>query len=258
MEAAGMNNHASWTRHDTHARHDPKCQALIQRGSMAAYGRWWVIVELLREQEDYRLRLEDWILDVLATELCLDRAGVGAFLEELVFLGLLQRDDHDIWSPSLLRRMQAYDERMKALSDAGRNAAAMRWHKGADATAMQSRVDKSRVDRSRKEKKKTPPVPKVQYAPEVLLTEEEYAELVKRYGKAEAQRCIDKLSAYKGSSGKKYKSDYLAIHSWVREAVGVTDKVAKAAASGWKCKKCGRLNTHTGGTCLSCREDRDG
>jgi len=48
----------------------------------------------------------------------------------------------------------------------------------------------------------------------VSLKEEEYAKLVADFGKADADRLLDILNNYKGSTGKKYKSDYLAIRSW--------------------------------------------
>ena len=46
------------------------------------------------------------------------------------------------------------------------------------------------------------------------MKEEEYAKLVADFGKADADRLLDILNNYKGSTGKKYKSDYLAIRSW--------------------------------------------
>lgn len=56
---------------------------------------------------------------------------------------------------------------------------------------------------------------KVQYAEFVAMTEEEYGRLVEELGEADAQWCIQTLSNYKGASGKKYKSDYLAMRNWV-------------------------------------------
>lgn len=58
---------------------------------------------------------------------------------------------------------------------------------------------------------------KKQYAEYVLLTEEEYQNLVNQYGEDASQWMITKLDNYKASSGKKYKSDYRAILNWVVE-----------------------------------------
>lgn len=52
----------------------------------------------------------------------------------------------------------------------------------------------------------------------VLLTPTQYAELVFRLGSnTRANNAIEMLSAYKESSGKKYKSDYATFSTWVIE-----------------------------------------
>ena len=51
----------------------------------------------------------------------------------------------------------------------------------------------------------------------VTMTNAEYEKLVSTHGEKFTKRCIETLDNYKGSSGKKYKSDYRAILSWVIE-----------------------------------------
>lgn len=58
-------------------------------------------------------------------------------------------------------------------------------------------------------------IKKINYAENVKLTKEEYDKLVAENGEELIKACITKLDNYKGSSGKKYKSDYRAILSWV-------------------------------------------
>lgn len=58
---------------------------------------------------------------------------------------------------------------------------------------------------------------KKQYAEYVLLTEEEYQNLVNQHGEDAIKWMITKLDNYKASSGKKYRSDYRAILNWVVE-----------------------------------------
>lgn len=60
---------------------------------------------------------------------------------------------------------------------------------------------------------------KVHFAEFVSMTNAEYEKLVSTYGKDFADQCITSLDNYKGSSGKKYKSDYRAILSWVVDKV---------------------------------------
>jgi hypothetical protein len=60
---------------------------------------------------------------------------------------------------------------------------------------------------------------KIEYRENVSLLESEYGSLIKKFGLDFTEKCMDKLNSYKGSNGKKYKSDYLAILNWVVESV---------------------------------------
>jgi hypothetical protein len=61
--------------------------------------------------------------------------------------------------------------------------------------------------------------PKTQFAEFVTMTEEEHRKLVDEYGHDKTLRMIEILNGYKGSKGKTYKSDYLAIKNWVIDRV---------------------------------------
>lgn len=58
-------------------------------------------------------------------------------------------------------------------------------------------------------------VKKYKYAEFVTLTRDEYAKLCTQYSEEGAKRMIEILDNYKGSKGKKYKSDYRTILNWV-------------------------------------------
>lgn len=60
---------------------------------------------------------------------------------------------------------------------------------------------------------------KIHFADYVSMTNAEYEKLVSTYGKDVSDQCITVLDDYKGSNGKKYKSDYRAILSWVVDKV---------------------------------------
>lgn len=86
-----------------------------------------------------------------------------------------------------------------------------------------SETEKSQDKEKEKEKDKDkdiiPPVspliqPKVQWAENVTMTNDEYKKLLAAHGPADTMRLIEILDNYKGSTGKKYKSDYRAILSW--------------------------------------------
>ena len=56
---------------------------------------------------------------------------------------------------------------------------------------------------------------KYKYAEFVSLTRDEYAKLCEQFGEAQTNRMIEILDNYKGAKGKRYKSDYRAILTWV-------------------------------------------
>lgn len=56
---------------------------------------------------------------------------------------------------------------------------------------------------------------KIRYSDFVLMLPEEREKLVAEHGEKNTNILIEILNNYKGSSGKKYKSDYLTILNWV-------------------------------------------
>ena len=91
-----------------------------------------------------------------------------------------------------------------------------------DDTSTQVRLGKVSIGKesiNKTIKKKESVSDKHQYAEFVSMKEEEYQKLVDEYGEDITKKCIEKLDNYKGSSGKKYKSDYRAILSWVIDRV---------------------------------------
>jgi hypothetical protein len=59
-------------------------------------------------------------------------------------------------------------------------------------------------------------IKKIKYADFVSMLETEYQKLVEQFGEIGTTDRIEKLNLYKGSTGKKYKNDYLTILSWER------------------------------------------
>lgn len=66
---------------------------------------------------------------------------------------------------------------------------------------------------------KPPKETKISFAEAVSMTQKEYDKLKEDIGSDDGVKwCIEKLNNYKLSSGKKYKNDYRAILSWVKES----------------------------------------
>lgn len=91
--------------------------------------------------------------------------------------------------------------------------------------SVNSTVNQS-VNQERKIKENLKESIYIQYAENVKMKEIEFNTLVEKYSEDTTKEMIEVLDNYKGSSGKKYKSDYRAILSWV------VDKVTKEGGSG--------------------------
>ena len=72
------------------------------------------------------------------------------------------------------------------------------------------------LDKPKRKQNNKPPTPlKIKYAEFVSMTEKEYQTLVDAHGEPATKRMVEIINNYKGSTGKTYKSDYLAILNWV-------------------------------------------
>lgn len=84
--------------------------------------------------------------------------------------------------------------------------------------ATKKPIKKSKENKSKEKNIKESP-DKIAYADFVTMTEEEYRRLVDKHGEEKTARMIEVLDNYKGSIGRKYKSDYHAILNWVVKRV---------------------------------------
>lgn len=243
-----MSKEAYYFSHDANARNDPKILAMRSEYGIQGYGIYWTIVEMLREQEEYKLPVKEYIFNAIAMQVqCKDYAKDDAkrFVESCINdYELFESDDAFFWSNSLLKRM----DKRSSISEKRSKAAQARWSKASDtnnsqktddANAMQVYANAMQTDaRKGKEMKgkeikevintlvvapEKPIKPKkekeikIQYAEFVTLTEKEFNKLVESHGSDGAGKIITILDNYKGANGKKYASDYRAILNWVEK-----------------------------------------
>jgi hypothetical protein len=74
-------------------------------------------------------------------------------------------------------------------------------------------INKTKLNKTKQE------IKKIIYSDFVTMTQEEHDRLVAEFGEPLTRRMIEVLNNYKGATGKKYKSDYLAIRNWVIDRV---------------------------------------
>lgn len=122
-----MTKNAYYFSHDANARNDPKIKALRRKYGLAGYAKYFIIIEMLREAEDYELPTEQFVYDCLADEFNESSTDVEQMLNDLsTTFKLLENDGSKFWSESLKNRMSFMDKRKEQASLAGKASAKKR------------------------------------------------------------------------------------------------------------------------------------
>lgn len=140
--------------HDCNARNDPKILALRSVYGAEGYGVYFMLIEILREQPEYKLTVNKYIWNTLAMQMQMQTEKVQEIIEDCCteFTDgengepLLVNDGKYLYSTSLLRRMGRVEDVSRIRSAAARK----RWENqpckdfgggedegGKDASAMQ-------------------------------------------------------------------------------------------------------------------------
>jgi len=111
--------------HDAGARRDPKVLKMLAKYGAEGYGLWWMLIEFLREQDDYTLPYNDEEdIAGLSMELRITTDKLSAFIADCIErYGLLKLEDGKLFSTSLNDRMN----RMEEISEKRKAAIKKRW-----------------------------------------------------------------------------------------------------------------------------------
>lgn len=233
-----MAKEAYYFSHDSNARRDPKILAMRNEYGSEGYGWYWMIVEMLSEQEDYKLEHKKWVSHAIAMELLCDANSAENFVNSCINdYELFQSDGDYFWAESLVRRMNIKEEKRKKRSEAGKKGAQKRWNDsdqkqdyGNDmAMPMQTHDEAMAKDGKGKERKGNESKEnKIRHLDYVLLTEAEYTRLINDYGKKVVDSKIEDLDNYIGSKGKRYKDHNKTLRAWLKKDVPlIKDTVPK-------------------------------
>jgi hypothetical protein len=233
--------------HDCNARNDPKILALRSVFGAEGYGVYFMLVEMLREQPDYKLRLTKYLYDTLAMQMQVQKERLQEIVDSCCTdfaegdSTLLVNDGEYLYSASLLRRMGRVDD----ISRLRREAAKKRWEnkpckdyqefpeskQDANAQQMQSkekqsRAEKSRAEQTRAEKKSTG-TSRSQFTPPSLDDVAAYCR--ERGNTVDPQRWFDYYTSNGWMVGKNHMKDWkAAVRTWERGTVSP----ARGQASG--------------------------
>lgn len=156
--------------HDCNARNDPKILALRSVYGAEGYGVYFMLIEILREQPEYKLAVNKYIWSTLAMQMQVDASRLEQIISDCCAEfsengnTLLVNDGKFLYSASLLRRMGKVDD----ISNLRREAAKKRWENkpckvsdgsdgcngDANAGQEQSKEKKRKAKQSRAEQRK--------------------------------------------------------------------------------------------------------
>ena len=109
--------------HDSNAKDDPKCTLLIEQLGLEGYGIFWVLIEILREQPDYKYPLI--LLPSIARKYNTTLAKINVVVNKFELFEI--ENDSFFLSKSLINRMAPLDARKRALSEAGKRGNVTKW-----------------------------------------------------------------------------------------------------------------------------------
>lgn len=232
-------------QHDVVASRDEKILLMRTKYGARGYGLFWLILEHLfvsggQATLDYKL---------ISLAIGEDRRTVTGFLKDCIDdFELFASNGQTFWSERLNRDI----DKIISTSSSRSKAAKKRHYKDEDnysfnkdlsdsndfddeykddaiAESMQNkkstidniREDNSTLYKTKPKKEKSQPPKKFPFGTfnNVFLTENEVDKSINLFGEKIHKLAIERLSSYKESSGKTYKSDYAAMHNWVYKEV---------------------------------------
>ena len=100
-----MKKEAYYFSHDSNARDDPKILQLRMEMGWEGYGLFWAIIEMLRNESDFRMRTH---YKGIAFALQTHEDSIKRLINEF---DLFETDQQYFWSESLIKRMELKEER---------------------------------------------------------------------------------------------------------------------------------------------------
>lgn len=116
-----MAKDAYYFSHDSNAKDDPKCVMLIEQLGLEGYGIYWVLIETLRDQPEYKYPLA--LIPAIARRYNTTTEKMKTVIGNY---GLFTIDENDFFSLSLIKRMEQYEYKREIARAAGKKSAEKR------------------------------------------------------------------------------------------------------------------------------------
>lgn len=141
--------------HDTNAKDDPKCVLLIEQLGLEGYGIYWVLIETLREQPEYKYPFA--LVPALARRFNTTSEKVKTVISGYQLFEFDQ--ENFFFSSSLIRRMSVADDVRKRLSEAGKRGRNKQLGQAGATPELPLGDEKKRNEKKREERKGDIPLP---------------------------------------------------------------------------------------------------
>jgi hypothetical protein len=140
----------NWLKHDSNAKDDFKCMLIIEQLGLEGYGIFWILVETLRDQKDYRYPIR--LIGALARKYNTTEAKMTTVVKEY---GLFEVDkDSFFFSHSLNRRMEAFDMVVEKRRLAGKKSGEARRKKAIEHKSNKCSTSDVRLEQNKEEEKR--------------------------------------------------------------------------------------------------------
>lgn len=118
--------------HDSNAKDDPKCVLLIEQLGLEGYGIFWVLIETLRDQPEYRYPVA--LIPALARRYNTSAEKMNTVINRY---NLFVVDEDNFFSLSLIERMEKVKEKRENARRAGLESARKRYLSNGRSTNVQ-------------------------------------------------------------------------------------------------------------------------
>lgn len=220
-----MAKDAYYFSHDSNARNDPKILRMRRVYKSEGYGWYWALVEMLRDEEDYKLCIEDGG-NALAMQMQCAEDVACMFVKFCIDpCELFASDGVHFWSNSLIRRMEKKDEK----SQKARKSALSRWDKkDDDANAMPTHSERNAPSnanamqvKERKEKESKGKEIKGEIYRTIQhldLSMSDYTKLRENFSEQDISEILDEMENW--AKLKTKRSAYLTANNWLKKREG--------------------------------------
>ncbi len=222
-----MAKDAYYFSHDSNAKDDPKCMLLIEELQLEGYGIYWLLVEVLREQENYKYPLR--MVPVLARKFLTTKEKMLAVIYKYDLF--VVENEEFFYSESLNRRMGLMNDKREQARLAGKKSGEARRNKALEykkeinvtSTDVQQTFNESSTDAEQLKESKVKES-KLNEINEDYFTDEQKLKINKNYPNIDLFYYEERMKEYEIKKNKPYTNRVSGLNTFVKRDVEQRNK----------------------------------